>query len=278
MELLVRHQTVYRYMSPASRIALMLRLRPASFDGQQVVNWGVSVNDEAVDHFTPNAWGDFESVFQHIHPTHEIIIVASGMVETHDRAGVVNGLKREVPPAVFLRQTDLTKPDAAIAEMASMIDGANDLARLHNLSALIHDKITYQSGVTNSATTAAAALAMGKGVCQDQTHIFLSAARTLGVAARYVVGYLKTNEDQNALSETHAWAEAYVNGLGWVGFDATNGVCTTQNYVRLCCGLDAQEAAPIKGSIFGNGTIGIDADVLISEANGDLAQQMQQQQ
>jgi transglutaminase-like putative cysteine protease len=278
VKLVVRHQTIYRYSAATSRIVLMLRLRPADFGGQKVLSWNVSVDDVAADRFTPNAWGDFEAVFQHREPASEIHIVASGMVDTTDCAGVVSGLKRDVPPGVFLRATPLTAPEDAIVALGQNAQGNTILSRLHSLSALVRDAVTYRSGVTTSASTASEALALGQGVCQDHAHIFASAARTMGIPARYVVGYLMTSDEADALHETHGWAEAYVDGLGWVGFDATNGVCTTQSYVRLCCGLDAHAAAPIKGSIFGAGQIGIDADVLISEATGELEQQMQQQQ
>ncbi len=278
MKLVVRHQTIYRYANAASRIALMLRLCPAGFDGQKVLDWTVQVNDRVVERFSANARGDYEAVFQHRDPASEVHIVASGLVETSDRAGVIAGLKREVPPAIFLRQTPLTKADAAIAELATQAAGNTILDRLHALSTLVRERVAYRSGVTTSATNAAQALALGQGVCQDHAHIFTSAARTLGIPARYVVGYLMADEEADALHETHGWAEAYVDGLGWVGFDATNGVCTTERYIRLCCGLDANAAAPIKGSVFGAGQIGIDADVLISEAAGELEQQMQQQQ
>ncbi len=278
MQLVVRHQTHYNYANAASRVALKLRLRPADFDGQAVVNWGVSVNGKAVDRFAINAWGDHEAIFQQQEPATGITIVASGMVETSDRTGVVGGLKRDIPPAIFLRPTALTLPDDEITQLGSMASGDNILAKLHSLSAIIRERVAYQGGVTSSKSTAAQALALGRGVCQDHAHIFVSAARTLAIPARYVVGYLMVSDEADALHETHGWAEAYVEGLGWVGFDATNGVCTTDHYVRLCCGLDAQEAAPIKGSIFGAGEIGIDADVLIGEAQGELEQQMQQQQ
>lgn len=278
MQLVVRHQTLYQYAHAASRIALKLRLRPSDFDGQSVVNWGVSVNGEAIDRQSINAWGDYEAIFQNKEPASTVTIVASGLVETADRAGVVGGLKRDVPPAVFLRQTSLTIPNGAIAALGKSASGDNILGRLHNLSALIRERVAYQGGVTSSQSTAADALSLERGVCQDHAHIFASAARTQGIPARYVVGYLMASDDMHALHETHGWAEAYVEGLGWVGFDATNGVCTTDHYIRLCCGLDAQEAAPIKGAITGAGEIGIDADVLISEATGELQQQMQQQQ
>jgi transglutaminase-like putative cysteine protease len=273
MELTVRHQTIYRYASPGSRVALVLRLRPASYDAQQVIDWGVSVNGVAVEGFAANAWGDDEAMVQHQAEGAEVIILASGRVITSDRAGVVGGLRPEVPPSVFLRSTDLTRPDEAISALAAASSGETTIARLHDLSAMIRAQVIYKPGVTTANSTAAEALAMGKGVCQDQAHIFISAARHLGIPARYVVGYLHASDDADALNETHGWAEAYVDDLGWTGFDATNGVCTTDHYIRLCVGYDARDAAPIKGSVLGASEIGIDADVMISEAVPVMQQQ-----
>ena len=82
-------------------------------------------------------------------------------------------------------------------------------------------------------------------MCQDHAHIFISAARTLGVPARYVTGYLVLASRTPASEAHHAWAEAWVESLGWVGFDVANRICPTERYVRLACGLDAGYAAPI---------------------------------
>jgi transglutaminase-like putative cysteine protease len=75
----------------------------------------------------------------------------------------------------------------------------------------------------------------------------LLAARVLGVPARYVNGYFLTETDEPSEAH-HAWAEAYIEGLGWLGFDPANGICPTDHYVRLACGLDAGSAAPIRGT------------------------------
>ena len=86
----------------------------------------------------------------------------------------------------------------------------------------------------------------GRGVCQDHAHIFIAATAQLAVPARYVTGYLHLGRAQRAVAN-HAWAEAYVGGLGWVGFDPANHICPTERYVRLACGFDAASAAPITG-------------------------------
>jgi transglutaminase-like putative cysteine protease len=119
--------------------------------------------------------------------------------------------------------------------------------RMHVLMNAVRDKVDYAIGVTNAHTSAAEALSDGQGVCQDHAHIFISAARVMGVPARYVNGYFLTDTDEPSEAH-HAWAEAYIEGLGWLGFDPANGICPTDQYVRLACGLDAGSAAPIRGT------------------------------
>ena len=86
--------------------------------------------------------------------------------------------------------------------------------------------------------------------CQDFAHVFVAAARTLGIPARYVSGYfLRTDTiDQEA---GHAWAEAHVPDLGWIGFDPAQGLCTTDRYVRIAIGADGNDAAPVRGARVG---------------------------
>ncbi len=273
MEIKIRHQTRYRYDTASARVALLLRLRPGNFGGQKVVSWDIRVDDRPVEIFRRNAWGDDEAFIHFEAPLDEVSIIAEGLVETTDTAGVMLGLRPEAPPAVFLRPSELTIADDAIRELAANSTGADTLERLHSLSKGVAAAIGYRTGSTTVTSTAAQSLAQGQGVCQDHAHVFASAARTLGIPARYIVGYYLAGSDETALHETHAWAEAHVEGLGWVGFDSTNGVCVTDRYVRLCAGLDTRAAAPIRGSLLGAREIGIDADVRISEAEGAVQQQ-----
>ncbi|MEI6593297.1 MAG: transglutaminase family protein [Holophagaceae bacterium] len=278
MELAVRHQTTYRYATPANQVSLLLRLLPGRLDGQQTKAWEVTVNGTPVTDFPLNAFGDGEGFYHRRGAFCEMEIVASGTVATQERHGIVSGFPHEAPLPVFLRQTQLTRPDAAILALARSIAEREPIPRLHALSAKVREAIAYESGATTSATTAAEALALGRGVCQDHANLFVSAARSLGIPARYISGYLLADEAGHALRETHAWAEAWVDGLGWVGFDATNGLCITELYVRLCSGLDAHDAAPVRGSVYGTTEIGIQADVMISLAAPSGSQQVQQQQ
>ncbi len=120
------------------------------------------------------------------------------------------------------------------------------LALLHELMNSVHTAVAYMPGTTSVATNAESALEAGRGVCQDHSHIFLSAARLLKIPARYVSGYLLM-EGIDEQTASHAWTEAHIDGLGWVGFDAANNVCPNDRYVRLATGLDYRDAAPISG-------------------------------
>lgn len=248
MRITIRHLTEYAYEPPAPRVAFRLKIFPSPNRAQAIDSWRVSVNGEAVEPMLTNAFGDPEGLWFSGRDAAAAAVLAEGTVETTDTAGVL-GRVGAAPPALFLRQTPLTRSDAEIRLLAEAAEGDEPLARMHALSAAVHESLIYRPGVTNSGTTAAQALALGAGVCQDKTHLFIAAARAGGTPARYVVGYLL--DEEAPLQESHAWAEVHLEGLGWVGFDPTNQVCPTANYVRLCTGLDADNAAPIRGSITG---------------------------
>jgi transglutaminase-like putative cysteine protease len=118
---------------------------------------------------------------------------------------------------------------------------------LHALMNDIHSRVAYELGATHAHTTAAEAFADQRGVCQDHAHIFIAAARAAGIPARYVTGYLVTGQGASSTA-AHAWAEALVPDLGWIGFDPANAKCPTDNYVRVAAGIDAAGVTPIRGS------------------------------
>jgi transglutaminase-like putative cysteine protease len=259
----VRHITRYRYAEPVGYTIQSLRLTPASFTGQKVLDWQVRVPSAGTPLVFQDGFGNLVHLITVGSRHQEFAIEAAGTVETEDCNGIVAGLRQLTPTRVFLKETAKTMPNGAIHDLAAAVRGGDTLAQLHALSDAVRDKVDYVPGVTDAHTTAAGALADGKGVCQDHAHIFISAARTLGVPARYVTGYLVL---ERATSEAHhAWAEAWVEGLGWVGFDVANRVCPTERYVRLACGLDAGYAAPIIGSRRGGSAEELDVCVEVQQ-------------
>lgn len=135
---------------------------------------------------------------------------------------------------------------------------------LHALSARIRDGVTYETGKTQVGTTAEEAAASGHGVCQDHAHVFIGAARLAGIPARYVSGYLMMN-DRIEQEATHAWAEAHIEGLGWVGFDISNGISPDPRYVRVATGRDYRDAAPVTGISFGGTEQVLTVDVAVEQ-------------
>lgn len=272
MRLAIRHVTSYRYDPPADRVALRLRLWPVPFEGQAVKDWTVSVNGTPVEAFSTDAWGRAVGLWQTTEPAEAIAIEAAGTVETADRAGVVRGLPVRAPDGVWLRETRLTEATEPVAAFAAGIGGADRLGWLHALCAAVGEAVVYRPCATGTGTSAHQALELGAGVCQDHAHLFIAAARAAGIPARYVVGYMLAAEGEAAEVETHAWAEASVPGLGWVGFDPTHVICPTDRYVRLGCGLDATDAAPVQGAVTGGGAVSVAAAVEIGPAGQSQAQ------
>jgi transglutaminase-like putative cysteine protease len=243
----IGHVTRYTLAAPVTYSVQSLRLTPPSFDGQQVVSWSIDMPqiDEAVRF--RDSYGNITHLVVLSQPLKEISIVARGTVETRDRSGMSRGLVEIAPVRVYKRETPRTAPDDAIRALAADTTATEPLGRMHKLMDAIHERVKYVIGATNSATSAAESLKAGEGVCQDHAHIFISAASVLGLPARYVNGYFLTDSESPAQAH-HAWAEVWLNGLGWVGFDPANRLCPTDRYVRLACGLDSASAAPIRGS------------------------------
>jgi len=264
MRLHIRHMTTYDYSPPAERCALRLRLYPSAYASQKVKSWSVTVNGMSVPPMMTTGFGDREAVWAAHSAIGRVEIVAEGEVETEDTAGCVRGLKDVSRPVLFLRPTALTEAGDAVVALARSVPSGPVLDRLHLLCSQVRDAMDYVPGSTRSKTTAEQSLLQKAGVCQDHAHVFVSAARLMGVPARYVVGYLWSSDD-NATA-THAWAEAYASDLGWIGFDPANRLCPTDRYVRLGVGFDADDAAPVRGHFVGQCDEALVADVHVTQS------------
>ena len=273
MRLSISHTTRYRYDEPLDHGLQRLRLIPRSNSAQTVRKWAVSTAGAIVEAEYDDHYGNRVMLLNVDPDSAALEIGVTGEVDTIDNTGVFGPHRDHLPLWVYRRETTLTAPGAGIATLTEDLrdhDG-NALACLHALSTKIAETVAYQTGTTDAKTTAEDALENGSGVCQDQTHIFLAAARTLGYPARYVSGYLMMNDrvDQDA---GHAWAEAHVDGLGWVGFDISNKMCPDDRYVRVATGLDYREAAPISGLSFGAAGESLEVAIKVQQQNQTQSQ------
>jgi len=254
MRIRISHATTYHYDTPPTDVIQVLRLTPRNHETQYVVNWRVDLSDDCLVHQHEDAFGNITHSFTAKGPFSELSIAVEGEVDTQESYSVVRGAVERFPPGLFLRETALTQPDAAIIDFADSVRAetrSDALPLLHGLMTALNREITFDTDPTHSATTAAEAFVLRRGVCQDLTHIFIAAARQLGIPARYVGGHFYRTDGVTAQEAGHAWAEAYVENLGWVGFDPTNGIGTTEAHVRVAIGLDYLGAAPVRGTRFG---------------------------
>lgn len=260
----ISHVTRYKLASRANYTIESLRLTPPSFDGQRVQSWSIEMPhiDEAVRF--RDCFGNIAHLVVIAEPHDEVRIVARGTVETQDRTGFARGLIEIAPTRIYKRETPRTAPDDSIRALSASVIDDDPIERMHKLMNAVHERVDYVVGATHSHTSAAEALSDGRGVCQDHAHIFISAARVMGLPARYVNGYFLTYGDVPAEAH-HAWAEVWIEGLGWVGFDPANRLCPTDHYVRLSWGLDSASAAPIRGTRRGGSEEVLDVSVEVQQ-------------
>ncbi len=264
MRVLIRHVTHYTYDTVSTWAVQRLRLTPSDNQSQKVLSWAIEAEgiENAASYI--DGFGNRIHLITHTRPYETLDITASGEVETYDCDGVVGFVGGAANPRVFLRATPKTESSPGIDALADEVRDQRPLDRLHHLLEAIATRVVYDTDATHAETSAAEAFAAGQGVCQDHAHIFIAAARRLAIPARYVTGYLHVEGEENAVAH-HAWAEAFVDGLGWVGFDPANHICPTERYVRLACGFDAASAAPITGTRRGGGTESLTVDVIVRQ-------------
>ena len=250
MRIRVDYTTVYDYALPASGVVQLLRVEPHGHEDQSVLRWRVDVDADGALRRSTDMFGNVTHSFYAEHPLQQLTMTVGGEVDTIDTGGVIRGANEPLPPLLYLRSTELSTADPAITAFAESQRRDDPLETLHGLMLALYKRADFDTQVTSTSTDAATAFAQNSGVCQDFTHIFCAAARKLGHPARYVSGHFVHPETQPA---GHAWAEAWVDDLGWVGFDPTHGIGASERHIRVAVGLDYLDAAPVRGARRGGG-------------------------
>ncbi|CAN1494207.1 COG1305 Transglutaminase-like enzymes, putative cysteine proteases [Rhabdaerophilaceae bacterium] len=269
MRLRLRHETNYEYDEPARGAIQVLRLTPRNHATQFVHRWRVEIDADCRLERDEDAYGNITHIFSVDGPIARMRILVDGEIDlSTNPSGVMRGSLERFPIPYWTSETPLSALSPALRAFAEELwaaDGGEPLAYLHRLNSTIFENFTFQPGTTDTATRADEVFERRKGVCQDFAHVFIAAARARGIAARYVSGYyLRTDTtDQEA---GHAWAEAHVGGIGWIGFDPAHGLCADHRYIRLATGRDYLEAAPIRGARVGG--VGENLSVSVSLQQG----------
>ena len=263
----IDHTTDYTYDEPIAYYVQRVRLTPLSSVSQTVHDWAIDM--PGIEDSVPYTDGFGNTV--HLTTYHGSIgtlsVNASGVVETKDAGGVFGEDASGTLPDVFLRKTDLTCADKDLTEFGLGINRPDRLELVHEIMRVLHEEVDYDSDATHAGTNANQAFHQRRGVCQDHTHIFLAIARLHGIPARYVTGYLDMGDEEHPSIAHHAWAEAYIDGLAWVGFDPVHCISPSERYVRLACGFDAPSSAPLTGMRRGGGAEKLDVAVTVRQVD-----------
>ncbi len=267
MRIAIDHRTRYRFSKPQARIVQMLRMTPADGADQTVVNWHIGVDCDARLRSAQDGFGNRVTMLYASGPIVDIEIVVTGEILTAGDIGLVAGIPEPLPPDVFLRETPRTQSSLDLLAFAAdaAVGSRSRLDALHRLNKAIARKFAHIEDLGDSGRSAVEAFADSNAGARDATHIFLSAARSLGAPARYISGYRPNDAE---LVAPHAWAEAFIVGLGWVSFDPSRGISTDGCYVRVAAGLDAATAAPIAGSRLGEGSEVLVVDLHVDAVEG----------
>jgi len=249
MRLKVRHETVYRYEAPATAAIQVLRLTPRNHDGQFVKRWRVEIDADNRLTRDEDPFGNVTHTFSIEGPFEALRILVEGEVDTFFVNGLLRGTMERMPLGFWLRSTAMTEADTAIRDFALSLaqgEGGDVLATAHALMAALHRSLERLPAENMKRQSAAKTFAAKSGTVQDIAQVFVAAARTLDIPARYVSGYMLL-EDETP-QRVHAWAEAHIPHIGWIAFDPCHGVCVTDRYIRLATGLDSRDAAPVRGA------------------------------
>jgi len=254
MQLHIRHETIYRYGEPVKRSVQTLRLTPRSDPVQRVLSWNIAAPGRQSAQI--DAYGNVVHLMTLDEPHREIRINVTGVVETQDEGCIVPQEGR-LSPLAYLAPTALTRADEAIIAFVQQRNPNKDRqdprSALTKFAAEVRDVVTYEQGATDVHDSAVNAFARGRGVCQDQAHVFIACCRTAGIPARYVSGYVYTGKDGDIAS--HAWVDAWLGREQcWLSIDVTQGTPTGVQHCRLAVGRDYLDACPVRGVRRGGGS------------------------
>jgi transglutaminase-like putative cysteine protease len=250
MRLKIRHQITCAFTEPARSALYVLRLTPRNSESQFIRRWRIDIDGDARLDRGEDAYGNVTHTVFVEGPLDRVQFNVDGEVDTADPSGIVRGTAERLPLPVFLRQTPLTTADpdiAAFARDSAAAEARDPLATMHSMMQRLAAGMTFEGKEASFAGSAKATFATQTGNAHDGAHLLITAARSLGTPARFVTGYVFDGKSSEP-GASHAWMEAAIPRVGWIGFDVTRGLCVTDRYVRVASGLDYLDAAPVRGA------------------------------
>jgi transglutaminase-like putative cysteine protease len=287
MKYRVIHRTHYTYGAPVTVSHHAARVEPRATPLQRLLEWSLRIVPEpAVRKMRVDYFGNRVCFFsvQELHRDLEIVaesvVERQGPVRKAEGEGpawerVVRDLNMPATPETldalqYVFESPHVRPSRELAELAqdSFTPGRPLLSAMDHLNRRIHREFTFDAEATTVATPLETVLSERRGVCQDFTHLALGCLRSMGLAARYTSGYLRTfrEGDRSALvgaDATHAWLSVFCPGMGWVDFDPTNDLRPSVDHIAVAYGRDFSDVSPIAGLVIGGGEHTLDVAVRV---------------
>jgi transglutaminase-like putative cysteine protease len=252
MRFAIRHEIAWTWRTPPRSVIAHLRIEPRNHEGQHIISWRTDVEPDGRRRMAEDAFGNAFDSLTVDGPLAGLKIHADGEVETFDTTGFVRHSIERFPPDLFLRESALTAAGAGLRDFANEAAGKESapLARAHAVMDALHERLDRSSCHHDEFAGAAKTFAAGRGHARDIAHVFIACARHLGIPARIATGHLFT-EGAAERACIHGWAELYIDGLGWIGFDPASGRCPEGAHIRVATGVDAIDALPVRGACHG---------------------------
>ncbi|MGA7525046.1 MAG: transglutaminase family protein [Acidobacteriaceae bacterium] len=285
----VRHLTKFVYDQAVSESAMEVRMHPRSDSNQRCLSFTLSVSPRCRvftyrDHLGNNVH-HFDIPGRH----GQLMVIAESVVEHQPLAAIPTALVPEAWQELdalvangdyweMLIPSEFARPTPALLELAAQLDVTrrdDPLALLHELNHRLYEHFSYEKQSTRVDSPIDEALRIRSGVCQDFAHIMIALVRHIGIPCRYVSGYLyhgHEDHDRSISDATHAWVEAFLPELGWVGFDPTNALIARDRHIRTALGRDYADVPPTRGLF--RGRTGSELYVAVQVTASDTAPEL----
>ena len=279
----IKHVTRFRYSAAVSEGIMELRMQPRDDGGQRSIKTQIQTIPRArIQHyrdFLGNVIHHFDVPGRHA----QLTVTAESFLEAVAPPPLPEALEPEAWAELdaltsrgdqfdYLMPSQFAAPTAQLHRLAAELGAtrsADPLTLLRELNSAIYQTFDYEPESTRVDSPIDDALRARKGVCQDFTHIMIALLREIGIPARYISGYLyhSGGRDRSTAGATHAWAEALLPGLGWVGFDPTNDLLASERHVRVAIGRDYADVPPTRGVFKGKASQALDVSVRVAPSD-----------
>ncbi|MEI8109446.1 MAG: transglutaminase family protein [Chitinophagia bacterium] len=282
----IHHITRYEYDRPIKESVNSIKMYPYQYPLQRILLHELSITgNPEVNTFT-DYWGNKEGIFN-VSEQHEELIIDSRLTIQTLPSGLPmakTSLVAELPTFIQndLHLLELARPSRidGVEEMDAIIRSINPEKKdifqiIQETSAYVFETFQYIKGITTIETTVDELLIKKAGVCQDFAHVMLEILRRIGIPGRYVSGYICPNKNgMRGEGATHAWVEAFIPGMGWMGIDPTNNTLANEHHIKLASGRDFTHCSPVKGIFKGPAHQSLSVYVSVGYEDGHRFEEM----